>query len=213
MLIRKFLPAILLTTKSSRCPCGVPKPVDWNDRRFILDSQILLTSVIQKSCFFILQSFLPPTFIQHTSLRKPLDISHTKPGRWVRRYQGQWSGWRWLHPLFLLWWKIPRFFFSGSIVILYILLHVYTYKKYLAKKSKIHIEVWCGFVDDIDRLQVVCFLDWPWNRGVLYFFGKPFKTNWTCHTNSCKFGTLQEILLLRETCKQRTWQLPEPIAM
>lgn len=124
--------------------------------------------------FLILKSFLPrwyrnlvfssckvfyPQHSSNTSLRKPLDISHTKPGRWVRRYQGQWSGWRWLHPLFLLWWKIPRFFFSGSIVILYILLHVYTYKKYLAKKSKIHIEVWCGFVDDIDRLQVVCFLD------------------------------------------------------
>ena len=44
-------------------------------------------------------------------------------------------------------------------MILYILLHVYTYRKYLAKKSKIYIEVWYGVVDDIDRLQVVCFLD------------------------------------------------------
>ena len=56
------------------------------------------------------------------------------------------------------WWKITRNL-GGYIVLLYIQRcimskNIHEIKK--AKKSKIHIEVW---YDDIDRLQVVCFLD------------------------------------------------------
>ncbi len=114
----KFLRAILcLSTKqSSRCPCWVSKPVNWNWieitwGQFILDSnknhqksflpQVGDTSKSSNLYKLVNHNYTwnrnPTLYPSYLNLF-PGWLFYLLPRRRVCRHQGQGSGWRWLHP-------------------------------------------------------------------------------------------------------------------